>query len=251
LPTLSDRTAVAGLRVAILVVLLLLWEGMAASGLFYRDVVPSVTVIAHAVVTMLMDPAFYANLGITAWEIFAALVIGSALAIAAGIALGMNDFLFKAFSPYIYYLSPTPKIIFFPVLIMLFGVGLGSKVTMGVISVFFPMSISIAVAMRDVDKIYLRVGQSFRATRLQTIAKIYMPAMRVPILNGLRLGFGVALIGTLLAETKLSNQGMGFLIIQAYSQFNMPRMYALLIVLFFLAFVFNALLGKLVVPSKG
>ncbi len=69
--------------------------------------------------------------------------------------------------------------------------------------------------------------------------------MRHPIINGVRLGLGVALIGTLLAETKLSNKGIGFLIINAYSTFDMPRMYAMLIVLFVLAIGANALVGRL------
>jgi NitT/TauT family transport system permease protein len=59
-----------------------------------------------------------------------------------------------------------------------------------------------------------------------------------------RLGLGVALIGTLLAETKLSNRGIGFLVIQAYSIFNMPQMYALLIVLFVIAIGANTLIGR-------
>jgi len=74
--------------------------------------------------------------------------------------------------------------------------------------------------------------------------RIYLPAMRHPIINGVRLGLGVAIIGTLLAETKLSNKGVGFLIINAYSTFNMPRMYALLIVLFVLSIGVNALIGR-------
>jgi ABC-type nitrate/sulfonate/bicarbonate transport system permease component len=69
--------------------------------------------------------------------------------------------------------------------------------------------------------------------------------MRAPVVNGLRLGMGVAIIGTLLAETKLSNRGIGYLIIQAYSTFDMPRMYALLIVLFVLSIGANALIGRL------
>ena len=75
--------------------------------------------------------------------------------------------------------------------------------------------------------------------------KVYLPAMRHPIINGVRLGLGVALIATLLAETKLSNRGIGFLIIQAYSLFDMPRMYAMLIVLFVLAIGANAIVGRL------
>jgi ABC-type nitrate/sulfonate/bicarbonate transport system permease component len=73
------------------------------------------------------------------------------------------------------------------------------------------------------------------------VAKIYLPALRAPLLNGLRLGFGVAVIGVLLAETKLSNQGLGFLVIQAYTKFDMPRMYALLLVVFAFAGAMNAL----------
>lgn len=74
------------------------------------------------------------------------------------------------------------------------------------------------------------------------IEKIYIPAMIVPILNGIRLGFGVCVIGVLLAETKLSNQGVGFLISESYRCFNMPEMYALLILIFILAATANSLL---------
>jgi ABC-type nitrate/sulfonate/bicarbonate transport system permease component len=73
--------------------------------------------------------------------------------------------------------------------------------------------------------------------------------MRAAVINGLRLGLGVAIIGTLLAETKLSNRGLGYLVIQAYATFDMPRMYALLIVLFVLAIGANAAIGRFGVRS--
>jgi ABC-type nitrate/sulfonate/bicarbonate transport system permease component len=130
-------------------------------------------------------------------------------------------------------------------MIMWFGVGPGSKIAMGAISCFFPIAISAAAGMREIDRVLIRVGRSFRASPSQMVTKIYLPAMRAPILNGVRLGLGVAVIGTLLAETKLSNRGLGYLVIQAYSLFDMPRMYALLIVLFVLAIGANALIGRL------
>ena len=188
---------------------------------------------------------YYFNLGVTAGEIGTALAIGGLSGLAVGILLGANRFLSKAFEPYLYYLGPTPKIIFFPVMIMWFGVGPGSKVAIGTLSCFFPVALSVAAGMRQIDKVLIRVGSSFRANTWQMVTKIYLPAMRHPIINGVRLGLGVALIGTLLAETKLSNKGIGFLIIQAYSIFDMPRMYAMLIVLFVLAIGANALVGRL------
>jgi ABC-type nitrate/sulfonate/bicarbonate transport system permease component len=224
---------------------LVIWEAVAASGLLFRDVVPSLLVIARALVELFTDPSYYFNLGVTAGEIGTAMLIGGLAGLAVGILLGANPLLASAYEAYLYYLGPTPKIIFFPVMIMWFGVGPGSKIAMGVISCFFPVALSAAAGMRGIDRVLIRVGRSFRLTTWQMVTKIYLPAMRLPIINGVRLGLGVAIIGTLLAETKLSNKGIGFLIINAYSTFNMPRMYALLIVLFVLSIGVNALVGRL------
>ena len=130
-------------------------------------------------------------------------------------------------------------------MIMWFGIGPGSKIALGTLSCFFPVALSVAAGMRQIDKVLIRVGRSFRANTWQMVWKIYLPAMRHPVINGFRLGLGIALIGTLLAETKLSNKGIGFLIINAYSTFDMPRMYANLIILFVIAIGANALVGRI------
>jgi len=233
------------LRVAIVAAVLLAWQALALSGLLFRDVVPPLGAIGRAIVALLGNADFHANLAITLAEIGAALAIGGVTGVAAGLVLGANRFLSRAYEPLVYYLGPTPKIIFFPIMIMWFGVGSGSKIAMGALSCFFPIAISIAAGMRQIEPVLIRVGRSFRASPWQMTTKIYVPAMRQPILNGVRLGLGIAIIGTLLAETKLSNKGLGYLIIQAYSLFDMPKMYALLIVLFVIAIGANALVGRL------
>jgi NitT/TauT family transport system permease protein len=232
-------------RVAILAVILAGWEALSQSGLLFRDVVPSLIAIGRAIGRLFANADFYTNLGITLGEIGLGLLIGGVFGLATGILLGANRFLSRAYESFIYYLGPTPKIIFFPVMIMWFGVGSGSKIAMGAVSCFFPIAISAASGMRQIDRVLIRVGKSFRASTWQMVWKIYLPAMRAPVVNGVRLGLGVAIIGTLLAETKLSNRGMGYLIIQAYSTFDMPKMYALLIVLFVISIGANALIGRL------
>ena len=232
-------------RIAIILAVLVMWEALAASGWLYRDVVPRLEIIAVALWNLLTTPDYYANLWATAIEVGWGLAIGGLLGLTAGLVLGANKLMARAFEAYLYYLGPTPKIIFFPVMIMWFGVGPGSKVAMGAISCFFPIALSTAAGMRQIDQVLIRVGKSFRANTWQMVTKIYLPAMRHPIINGVRLGLGVAIIGTLLAELKLSNRGIGFLIIQAYSLFDMPRMYAMLIVLFVIAIGVNALVGRL------
>jgi NitT/TauT family transport system permease protein len=264
LPTAAPRglRPVTMLRIAIIVVTLASWEALSASGLLYRDVVPSLLAIAKALFDLLTVPdmpvdlspfglqgtasipAIYWHLYVTFYEIAIGLLIGGLSGLVAGIALGSSRLLRQAYEPLLYYLGPCPKIIFFPVMIMWFGVGPGSKVAMGEISCFFPVALNVAGGMREIDRVLIQVGRSFRANTWQMVTKIYLPAMRHPIINGIRIGLGVCLIGTLLAETKLSNSGVGFLVIQAYSLFNMPLMYALLIVLFMIAIGANALIGR-------
>jgi NitT/TauT family transport system permease protein len=265
-PTAPAIGAVTWLRIALLAAIVAIWEAVAASGLLFRDVVPSLFIIGGALVNILVHPdyllkvdlgiaafdlkipEFYRHLWVTVGEIGTALVIGGLSGLAVGLLLGANPFLSRAFERFLYYLGPTPKIIFFPIMIMWFGVGPGSKVAMGTISCFFPVVLSAAAGMRQIEPVLIRVGRSFRANTWQMVTKIYLPAMRQPIVNGVRLGLGVAVIGTLLAETKLSNRGVGFLIINAYSTFDMPRMYALLILLFAVAIVANALVAR---ASRG
>jgi len=240
----ATSQAVLLVRIFIVAAVLAAWEAVSASGLLFQGVVPSLLAIGAAVGALLADADFYRQLAVTALEVATALVIGGLSGLAVGLVLGASRFLGRAFEPYLYYLGPTPKIIFFPIMIMWFGVGPGSKVAMGAVSCFFPIALSTAAGMRQIDRVLIRVGRSFRAHAWQMTTKIYLPAMRQPIVNGVRLGLGVAIIGTLLAETKLSNRGIGFLIINSYSTFNMPRMYALLIVLFVVAIGTNALVGR-------
>jgi NitT/TauT family transport system permease protein len=237
-------TPVALLRAVIVLALLLIWQLVAASGWLYRDVVPSLPKIGAALVKLLLSAGFYGNLWFTIDEIGIGLVIGGISGLVVGLVIGGNRFIASAFEPYLYYLGPTPKIVFFPVMIMWFGVGAGSKIAMGAVSCFFPIALNVAAGMREIDQVLIKVGESFRADPWQMATKIYLPAMRHPVINGLRLGFGVALIGTLLAETKISNRGLGSLVIDAYNAFDMPRLYAILIVLFVLAVGANTLVTR-------
>jgi len=242
--TWPEARVVALTRVAILVSIFAMWEVLARSGLLYRDVVPPLPLIAREFALLFVRPDFYWNLWVTIGEVLVALMIGGGAGILVGVVLGRSRYLSRAFEPLLHYLGPTPKIIFFPVMIMWFGVGPGSKVAMGALSCFFPVAVSVASSMRQVDQVLIRVGQSFRLSTTQMFFKIYVPAMRVPVINGIRIGLGVAIVGTLLAETKLANQGLGYAVIQTYATFNMPQMYALLLVVFFLAVGINTVLGR-------
>ena len=236
---------VTKIRVGLVAAILALWQGLSLSGLFYRDVIPPLDAIAMRLARVLMTADFYGHLAATALEVGLSLAIGGVAGLAVGLVLGGSRLLDRTYEPYLHYLGPTPKIVFFPIMIMWFGVGPGSKVAMGALSCFFPIALSTAAGMRHIDRVLIRVGKSFGANTRQMVSKVYLPALRAPIISGARLGLGIAIIGVLLAETKLSNRGIGFLIIQSYRTFDMPYMYALFTVVFLLAAAVNAAIGRL------
>jgi ABC-type nitrate/sulfonate/bicarbonate transport system permease component len=244
MPRARKKPPIALIRVATLLALWAIWEGLSASGILYNGVAPSSFKIAAAFAEEIVSPDFYWNLEFTLFEVGVSLVLGCGLGIAVGLGLGASRFAGDAYERYLRYIAPTPKIVFLPVLLVLFGVGAGSKIAMGSLSCFFPMALSVAAGVRLVDPVLLRVGRSYNLTRAQMVRMIYLPALVPPIATGLRIGLGVAIIGCLLSELKMSNRGLGFMIMQYYAQFRTPQMYAILIVMFLIAMLSNTLVAR-------
>ena len=118
LSSASHPRRIAMVRLAIVASVLAVWEAVSASGLVFRDVVPSLLLIARAIASLLGAADFYRNLTVTLGEIGAGLLIGGIAGLAVGIGLGASRFAAAAYESLVYYLGPTPKIIFFPVMIM-------------------------------------------------------------------------------------------------------------------------------------
>jgi ABC-type nitrate/sulfonate/bicarbonate transport system permease component len=221
------------------------WEALSRSGLLYEGVVPSSLVVFPAIVRHLADPVFWDHMGRTAYEVVSGFAIGASVGVAVGLLLGMRRFLAAVIEPYINYLAATPKIVFLPIMMVLFGVGAGSKIAMGAISAFFPVVVSVYRGMLLVNPVHIRVARSFKASQWTIVRSVYLPSIVPPLLTGLRLGLGVAIVGTLLAEIKLANKGLGYVVIQHYNFFRTADMYAVLIIIFLIAVGINTLMDRL------
>ncbi|MBV8537221.1 MAG: ABC transporter permease [Alphaproteobacteria bacterium] len=237
--------AVLAVRVVTVLGMWILWEAVARFGLIYEGVVPSSFLVLAAMARELVNPAFYHDVAVTAQEVIVGFAVGTACGIAAGVVLGVRRFADQAAAPYIQGLAATPKIIFLPILMLLFGVGSGSKMAIGAFSAFFPVVVATSEGMRGVNPVLVRVARSFNASSWQIARKIYLPSLVEPAITGMRLGLGVAIIGVLLAEIKFSRAGLGHVAIQYYNFFHVADMYAVLLITFALAVAANALMGAL------
>jgi ABC-type nitrate/sulfonate/bicarbonate transport system permease component len=227
------------IQVLTILFLLCAWEALGRSGWFYAGVLPSTLQIGNALWTELGDPGLYRDLGVTMLETLVGFVVGSALAIAVGLGLGVGAYARRIIEPAMIAIAGTPKIIFLPILFLIFGLGLESKMAKGALSAFFPVVLSTISGFLQIPPVLLRVGDSFQAKWWQMAWNIYLPAMCSPLLTGVRLGFSFAFIGVLTAEITYANAGLGFRLIRDADQFRTPSVYALVILIFGLSVLVN------------
>lgn len=222
-----------------------LWEILGETGLIWRGLVPPASSILRSSWEMIASGLFFVHLKVTLYEVGVGFLVASLVGIVLGVALGSRQMLGQVFEPLIYYFAAVPKIILFPILLILFGVGPDSKVAMGALSGIFPIVVNAYLGSRQVSPRFVQVGRSVCASRWQIYRKIYLPSMVYPIALGLRLGIGVTLVGALLGELKISNAGLGFLTIEFYDHFNIKAMYGVLLLIFLLAGLLNLLMTLL------
>jgi ABC-type nitrate/sulfonate/bicarbonate transport system permease component len=245
-PRLSARRDSTLIRLVTLAGLLALWETLGRTGLVFGEALPAASAVAAAVAREIVSAAFYRHLAVTLGEVAGGFVFGALPGVAFGLAMGARRVLGTAADPYIAALATTPKIVFLPIVMLAVGIGPGSKVALGAISAFFPVAIAAAAGMRAIPPVFVRVGRAFNLRRDQMVRKIYLPALALPIVTGLRLGLGVCIIGVLLGELKLASAGLGFLARDYYDQYDFAALYAIVAIIFALAALANGAMSRLV-----
>jgi len=179
-------------------------------------------------------------------ETLLAFVQGFAIAVVVGlligVPLGAARFAGEVAEPILVALYSIPKVTLYPVILLVFGIGMPAKVAFGAIHGIVPISIFAMNAVRNINPTHLRTARVMRLSTSSFALKILIPAALPEIVTGVRVGFSLALIGTLLGEMFGSQRGLGHLLMQAMSLHNIERILALTLLLVAFAAGVNALL---------
>jgi NitT/TauT family transport system permease protein len=176
-------------------------------------------------------PQFAAHLAETSKAFGLALLLAVAIGLAIGFTLGANRFLSDVLEPMLVALYSIPKITLYPILLLAFGLGLSSKVAFGTIHGIIPIALFTMTAVRNVKRVYLKTGRVMALGPFDMIARIIFPAALPEIFAGLRIGFSLTLIGTLLGEMFASQRGLGFLLMSAIGLHNVDLIMVLTLLL--------------------
>lgn len=238
-PLVSGVQTPAGVQALTLLGLVIVWEMIGRAGLLFPELFPSVKAIVEAFWIYVTTPLLIPHLKASLYEVGGGLLVGALCGIPLGVLFGSRRNLMRVVEPIILYLAVVPKIIIFPIFILLLGIGTGSKLAVGAIAAFFPIVLLTIAGMREVRPVYLDAARTLGASPLQLATKVYLPAITGYVFTGLRIGLGASVTGALLAETKIAKAGVGFLIVEYYGQFRIADMYSLLLLIFILAAAAN------------
>jgi NitT/TauT family transport system permease protein len=180
-------------------------------------------------------------------ETMLAFAAGYALAVAMGLAigfwLGFHRLSGEVMEPMVVAIYSLPKVTLYPILLLAFGLGISAKIAFGTLHGVIPIILFTLSAVRNVRPILIKTGRVLKLTPLQMVRSILFPAALPEIFTGLRVGFALTLIGTLLAEMFASQRGLGFLLMNGIGLHNVELIMAItLLIVTFAAAVSTVLL---------
>ena len=246
----QDMVVPAG-TVFIGVAAIVIWALMSASSIGFVVASPwnSLQILVNGLVGP--DPTILPH----ATSTFSSAMFGFGLAIVAGLAwgvfLGVSWYWRSVWEPIILSTYSIPKIILFPIFLFILGIGLWAQVAMAFIHAVFPIIINVMAGIKEVNPTHVKVGESFQASPLQRIMKIYFPSISLSLVVGLRMGFSFSILGVILSELFASREGLGRLIMRRYAVMDIDTMFAAILLLFNVAFAGNLLFWMLEKKLRG
>ncbi|MBC7703882.1 MAG: ABC transporter permease [Rhodoferax sp.] len=241
-------------QLLLLVALFVFWYGMTAPGLippmmFENDRQAAfffgepVKVLGRIWTWFVVAGDIYQHLAVTLIETLLAFLLGAGFGLAGGLWLALSPMASAILEPYIKALNAMPRIILAPIFSVWFGLGIGSKVALGITLVFFIVFFNVYQGVKEVSPVVLANARMLGASQRQLLRSVYLPSATSWVFSSLHTSVGLAFVGAVVGEYLGSSQGVGYLILQAEGSFDINTVMAGIVVLTVFALALDALVG--------
>lgn len=226
--------------VALIALLLAAWQLMHGIAGDIAMTTPVQTVRYTA--KLLASADFWPHVQTTAKAFAGALAIATIGGTLIGMLLGFHRLAGEVAEPMLVSLYSIPKVILYPIILLVFGIGLTAEVAFGALHGIVPVMIFTMNAVRNIKPVFIRTGRVLRLSPWKMMHSVLFPAAFPEIFTGLRIGFSVTLLGTVMSEMFGSRQGLGFLLMNALGVNDVQLIMSLALLLVLFAAVANSLL---------
>lgn len=200
-------------RLLLLLALLLVWQAL--TWIAGPEVITSPFATVRKLADIVTASDFVGHAYETGRAFAAALIISLVGGLVVGIVLGSRRLAGEVAEPLLVALYSIPKITLYPVILLLFGLGVSAKIAFGAIHGIIPVALFAMNAVRNIRGVHVRAARAMRLTPLQIATYVLVPATLPEIVAGFRVGFALTLLGTLIGEMFASQRGIGYMLVQA------------------------------------
>jgi len=218
-------------QLGLLAVVLLLWYVLTETGVLSPFFFGRPLAVATQLVDWFGSASIFAHLGVTLLETLLAFVAGTLLGVGIGLWLGLSPFAAALLDPYIKAVNAMPRVVLAPIFAMWFGLGIWSKVLLGVTLVFFIVFFNVYQGVKDVNPVIVDNARMLGASRRQLLRFVYWPSALSWVFSSLHTAVGMAFVGAVVGEYLGSAKGVGYLILQAEGSFDINAVLAGIVVL--------------------
>ena len=229
------------LGVAFIVVLLVLWEIAAASGVMPAMSFPRMSAILATWWDLIVSGELLGELVPSLWRMFAGYFVGVALGVLVGLLMGYVRFFYTLLEPITEVLRPIPSPAYLPIVILFLGIDDEMKIFMIAFASFFPVLLNTYSGVRSVDPVQLQTARTFGVSGWNLLWQIVLPASSPYIFTGMRVSLAVALIVMVISEMVAASSGIGYFILSAQRGFKIREMFAGVLTLAALGYILNRL----------
>ena len=216
------------------------WENPNRASFFFGEPVKFLKVIW----VWFTEGTIYQHLWVTLQETALAFVIGSVLGLVVGLWLGLSPTASALFDPYITAMNAMPRVVLAPIFMVWFGLGIWSKVALGVTLGFFIVFFNVYQGVKEVSPVVLSNTIMLGANRKQLLRHVYLPSATSWVFSSLHVSVGMAFVGAVVGEYLGSAKGVGYLIQQAEGAFDINTVFAGIFVLTAFALVLDFAVAK-------
>ncbi|HEX3097206.1 MAG TPA: ABC transporter permease [Usitatibacter sp.] len=216
------------------------WENPDRAAFFFGEPVK----MFQAIWAWFSEGTIYRHLWVTLEETVLAFLIGSLLGLAIGLWLGLSPAASALFDPYITAMNAMPRVVLAPIFMVWFGLGIWSKVALGVTLVFFIVFFNVYQGVKEVSPVVLNNAVMLGANRKQLLRYVYLPSATSWLFSSLHTSVGMAFVGAVVGEYLGSASGVGYLIQQAEGAFDINTVFAGILVLTAFALVLDFAVGR-------
>ncbi len=226
---LSRRIAV--LQVLLLLALFAIWDVLTRTEILPPFFFGEPLVVLQRIWEWFSGGTIYKHLAVTLVETLLAFVIGTVAGLVFGLWLALSKTASALLDPYIKAFNSMPRVILAPIFAVWFGLGIWSKVLLGVTLVFFIVFFSVYHGVREVNPVLVANARMLGASKRQLLRFVYLPSATAWVFSSLHAAVGMAFVGAVIGEYLGSARGVGYLILQAEGVFDINTVFAGVLVL--------------------